>query len=69
MLELLDLASIVMLLALVLFCQVSLFKYIMNIYVFIIAIAYGFAVRANQFTKKFVRRSACSLWGERSRQL
>ena len=61
MVELLDLASIVMLLALVLFCQVSLFKYIMNIYVFIIAIAYGFAIRANQFTKKFVRRSACSL--------
>ena len=38
-----------------------------NIYVFIIAIAYCFAVRANQFTKKFVRRSACSL-GE-SREL
>ena len=34
-----------------------------------IAIAYCFAVRANQFTKKIVRRSACSLWGEGSRQL
>ena len=61
MLELLDLASIVMLLALVLYCQVSLFNYIINVYLFVIAIAYGFAVRANQFTKKFVRRSACSL--------
>ena len=61
MLELLDLASIVMLLAIVLYCQVSLFDYIINIYLFLIAIAYGFAVRANQFTKKFVRRSACSL--------
>ena len=61
MLELLDLASIVMLLALVLFCQVSLFNCIINVYLFVIAIAYGFAVRANQFTKKFVRRSACSL--------
>ena len=48
-------------------CQVCLFKYMKNIYVFIIAIAYCFAVRANQFTKKFVRRSACSL-GE-SREL
>ena len=64
MVELLDLASIVMLLALVLFCQVSLFKYMKNIYVFIIAIAYGFAVRANQFTKKFVRRSACHYEGK-----
>ena len=54
MLELLDLASIVMLLALVLYCQVSLFNYIINVYLFVIAIAYGFAVRANQFTKKFV---------------
>ena len=61
MLELLDLASIVMLLAMVLYCQVSLFNYIINVYLFVIAIAYGFAVRANQFTKKFVRRSACSL--------
>ena len=61
MMELLDLASIVMLLAIVLYCQVSLFNYIINIYLFVIAIAYGFAVRANQFTKKFVRRSACSL--------
>ena len=50
-------------------CQVCLFKYMKNIYVFIIAIAYCFAVRANQFTKKFVRKSACSLWGKRSRQL
>ena len=61
MVELLDLASIVMLLAIVLYCQVSLFNYNINIYLFVIAIAYGFAVRANQFTKKFVRRSACSL--------